>query len=546
MNNTDNKKLNKYLYLITLLPIAVLLTFNLFQYCENDDMFIYNIAYGKYEASAINYATHIHPLLGGIWKFLYSSFNNINWIVLTYLLLVIICTCILMNLLTNYLKIGYVIALSLVFETIFCCWFTYTVIGSFATFFGIVTLLKALKDSNIKNKPFLFILSIFLVEIGFLLRFSMFISTVLITVPFVVYYLRKINRVNKKLILFLGISIILLCIVNIWSDYSLNNSRRNAEYRKWDDMRVKAVDYPIMEYDNYKDFYESISYSENDYEGLAFTKYIADKDVYSYNNLKKIVDNTPFNIRYNVNLLSVILIIIKLKEVWIFICFWLICFFAVSKKKLYVVVQGLLALGSIVGQVVINRYVHRVFVPLLIVSSIILTIVTLENIKKNYEKFFYIGTLIICSIYCVISVKQLSMHNNHTVKAQEKYKQFCNYINQHKENLYITNGNGPIIDKESVQLFNNKEKYLNLMSLYNYDLYNDTYYRKVKEYKLTHKDRLIMDITDNNVFYVDLDNNGLKNIKKYIEEHSKRRLIIKKEKEMKKAKCTIYKIRYRE
>ena len=55
-----------------------------------------------------------------------------------------------------------------------------------------------------------------------------------------------------------------------------------------------------------------------------------------------------------------------------------------------------------------------------------------------------------------------------------------------------------------------------------------------------------MDLTDKNVFYVDLSNKGIKNIVKYIEEHSHKRVIAKKTKVMEKSKCTIYSIRYSE
>ena len=138
------------------------------------------------------------------------------------------------------------------------------------------------------------------------------------------------------------------------------------------------------------------------------------------------------------------------------------------------------------------------------------------------------------------------MHNEHKAQAQEKYNSFCGYIDNHKENLYVTNGSGGILDKEPVSIMNNQKKILNLMTLFNYDLYNGTYYRKVKKYNLTFKDRLIMDLTDRNVFYVDLSNKGINNIVKYIEEHSHKRVIAKKTKVMEKSKCTIYSIRYSE
>ena len=544
--NTNKKQFKKTIYLITLLPIVVLLAFNLFQYCENDDSFIYNVVVGRYEINRVNYATFIHPLLGGIWKVLYSTFNSINWIVLTYLIIVIFCTCVLIYLLSKYVKTIYAIVIGLLFEIIFCCWFTFTVLSGFATFFGMTLLIELVTNNSLLKKPIQLASSIVMLELGFLLRSSMFFSVVIIMLLFIYYNVRK-TKINKKnTIIVLSITIVFLCSINIVSNSCLNNSKEQKEYLRWSNARSSVMDYPISNYDDNKNFYKSISFSKNDYEGIvAEDRYMADKKVYSCSNLNAIADNTPFNIRYNCDVVDIILKLIKLKEMWVFGAFWILCLIA-SSKKLYVILQGIITAGSLTAQIIINRYVHRVFVPLLIVSAIILAIFTLDNIIKNYRKIFCIGSLVICGVYCAISLKQLAMHNEHKAQAQEKYNSFCEYIDNHKENLYVTNGNGGILDKESVSIINNQKKILNLMTLFNYDLYNGTYYRKVKKYNLTFKDRLIMDLTDKNVFYVDLSNKGINKIVKYIEEHSHKRVIAKKTKVMEKSKCTIYSIRYSE
>ncbi len=546
MNNENNKQFKKGLYLVTLLPILILLAFNFFQYCENDDSFIYNVVVGRYEIGKINYATFIHPLLGGTWKVLYSAINSINWIVLTYLIIVAFCTCVLIHLLKQHLKVVYAVIVGLLFEIIFCCWLTFTVLSGFATFFGMTLLIELATNDSLLKKPIQFASSIVMLELGFLLRSSMFFSVVIIMLLFIYYNVRKIKKIEKNTIIVLSIAIAFLCLINIVSNNCLNNSKEQKEYLRWSSARSSVMDYPISDYEDNKDFYKSISFSKNDYEGIvADDRYMADKKVYSCSNLNAIADNTPFNIRYNCDVVDIILKLIKLKEMWVFGAFWLLCLLA-SSKKLYVILQGIITVGSLTAQIAINRYVHRVFVPLLIISAIILTLFTLDNIIKKYRKIFCIGALIISGVYCAISLKQLAMHNEHKAQAQEKYNSFCRYIDNHKENLYVTNGNGGILDKESVSIINNQKKILNLMTLFNYDLYNGTYYRKVKKYNLTFKDRLIMDLADKNVFYVDLSNKGINNIVKYIEEHSHRRVMAKKTKIMKKSKCTIYSIRYSE
>ena len=174
-----------------------------------------------------------------------------------------------------------------------------------------------------------------------------------------------------------------ICSTNILSNNCLNNSKEQTEYLRWSSARSSVMDYPISNYDDNKEFYKSISFSKNDYEGIvADDRYMADKKVYSCSNLNAIADNTPFNIRYNCDVVDIILKLIKLKEMWVFGAFGVLCLIA-SNKKLYVILQGIITVCSLTAQIVINRYVHRVFVPLLIISAIILTLFTLDNIIKK-------------------------------------------------------------------------------------------------------------------------------------------------------------------
>ena len=96
-----------------------------------------------------------------------------------------------------------------------------------------------------------------------------------------------------------------------------------------------------------------------------------------------------------------------------------------------------------------------------------------------------------------------------------------------------------------IEIYRKPTLYKNILELSNYEvLFNDTYYNKVKEYDLTYKDNLLLDLAiDNNVLFIDYEGKNIGNISKYIQEHTGKQVQKKVEKVFSNSKTVIYRLR---
>ena len=530
------------------IPIVVLLLLNKMQYSIVDDIHMNIYARGGFEKGSIRDTFFVHPILARIWRVLFAFNNNIDWMALTFFGLIVVCTIILIVLLNKHLKFWQSIILAYLIEIIILGWLTYTVMVYFVTISGIALLVNMLDRE--KNRVVLIVLGILLVDMGFMLRRVAFISALILAIPYIVYSLKKYmgKNNNKKMLIVLLSAIILLCATNISAGLLINIDKVNHNYKKWDEARIGIVDYNISKYEDNDKLYKSIGFSENDYMGMTYQGgYLADNNVYSYENLKTIIKKTPINVRYNFNALSILIDMAKIKELWLFALALIISFLITSKKKL-IVFQGAITILMIIGLFFINRCPERVYIPILTESLIILMLIALQyqNAKTKFKTtHFVVGITVIISIIALASCIQLYKTNKEIESADKKYESLCNFAKHNKDKLFILNSCAFITRREKMKIYGEKEKYDNFMSLFGYELYSPMYYSQAERFHFKNKDRLLMNIVDNdNTYYVDIENKFSKYVIKYLEEHSRRKInyrAIKKEKDY-----SIYKISYGE
>lgn len=530
------------------IPIVFLLLLNKIQYSIVDDIHMNIYARGGFEKESIRDTFFVHPILARIWRVLFTFNNNIDWMALTFFGLIVICTIIIIVLLNKHLKLWQSIILAYLIEIIILGWLTYTVLVYFVTISGIALLVNMLDRE--KYRVTLIAVGILLVDMGFMLRRVAFISALILAIPYICYSFKKFigKNNNKKILIALLSVIILICVTNISAGLLINNDKLNNNYKKWDEARVGIVDYNISKYEDNNKLYKSIGFSENDYMGMTYQGgYLADNNVYSYENLKTIIKKTPINVRYNFNALSILIDMAKIKELWLFALALIISFLITSKKKL-IVLQGAITILMIVGLFFINRCPERVYIPILTESIIILMLIDLQyqNAKTKFKKTHFVtGITIIISIIAFASCIQLYKTNKAIESADKKYETLCNFAKHNKDKLFILNSCAFITRREKMKIYGEKEKYDNFMSLFGYELYSPVYYSQAKRFHFKNKDRLLMNIVDNeNTYYVDIENKFSKYVIKYLEEHTRRKInyqAIKKEKDY-----SIYKISYGE
>ncbi len=544
LKENGNKIQKLILYLLPLLVMAIALLFKKIYYITFDDNLVILNARGAYTEGLKGTAQFVNVVLASLWKKLYSINDYVEWISLTYLVLCITCVYTSIYLLKKYIDFRISVLLAVTFECIIFGWFSFTTIAYFSTLFGMLLLLETFgrfkKNGFLKNIVIITGI-IMLIVGGCLIRFEACLACVALIIPLLVYYMILLK--SKSLIFTLMITLLCTIISPFINKIASNEVQR--DYSKWDSMRSESTDYPITSFDEDPNFYRSIGFSKNDYKELD-EMYLGDKEVFSESNLKKIVENTSIDRRYELNIFKILLQMAKLKETWL-LMFLIIVLLISSSKKVFIIAQSLFTYGLVFLLHVLNRPKHRALVPIYIMGGIC---IIFYYIKNNYHDNRTFKRSMVCIVLIAIlaggiSLKQLRKMNVEKTSYYNKHNEVFDYLekNQKNKKVYVLSGIGEFAGTEPVDIFGKKRSYSNVMCIIGYDLYNEVYYYNANRYNLKYKDRLLLDIAYNdNVEYIDIGNKGIdKNIKKYLDEHISQKVKVTKIKEFKRANTSIYK-----
>lgn len=542
---TLKKIADKTIYIIPTVFYTIPFLLKLVYYPISDDYLLTFVARGAYDNKPNSHLLVINETLTSIWEKLYGIFPHIEWYVVTIVLLVLFNSYVVFFILKRRFNKYVSLIIVLAIEMFMLVWISFTVIAYYTAFTLGAFIFYCLKN-EIKWYKEIIIIGI-LVFGGYCFRDKAFISGFVAVCPIIFFSIKKENL--KRIILsgaVVGLLILILMGVNryVYSQGELSNTL------EWAVARAKVGDYPISEYKDNKALYDSIGYSENDYLGLKWEGYyMADLNTYSTKNLKTIVEETPFDIRYNTNIKAIVIGMAKIKEMWAFLIVIAIMIWLRKTKKqiMFSISEIVLVLGQCIYLFFIGRPGDRILIPLLFFSMLAVMLFSLFAEDKNDKKSVRIVCLIIPIALVALYSKQLFEVRNYQIDRQSKYGEIEKYINSHSNTLYTINYHHLILMNKPVELYREPKLYNNILELSNYEvLFSDIYYNKVKEYNLKDKDNLLIDIAENNnVLFIDLDNKHIHRIETYIKEHTGKNVEKKVIKSFKKSKTKIYKIKYR-
>lgn len=264
-----------------------------YHYEINDDMFlsfIVNGAYGKY----YKYNMFNSFPLSLLFSALYSISNAHNWtfayyygyISLSYIVFGV------WNIQRNKIIPAYLTSALLVVSSYnaLIARMNFTKSASIIIAVGYILLISSVDDDGWKNKQkkLLRILAYVFIIGGFLIRWDICIASLPFLLIMMAYVFFNSKKQIQRLIPFVGVFISLIII---WGSNHIAYSV-NPEWRYWATYnvdRASLLDYYTGDYDNYKDQYEELGISKNDFDTLDNWIY-ADDTVFDLETMKKLVE----------------------------------------------------------------------------------------------------------------------------------------------------------------------------------------------------------------------------------------------------------------
>ena len=555
-NKMINKK-NIIEIILMVFPLVAAISAILFgiQYHIWDDDYMNWISKGLFANTPDEHLLFINVCLGYFLKGLYTVCNSINWYPLFFVCLIIVSSYAFLFCIKRYIKYYYAALITILFELFLLFNLTFTCLGIIVSAIAVIVMTDLWNNKSIELKSFIFAIAamIILFECGLMLRKDSVEAALLICLPLLVISGIK-NIKNKRM----WITLIIIAILS--SSVLFINSRAYSseewhEWKEYNNARGQILDYPIADYNKNENEYKKIGISPNDYKCIYLNNMVnysfSDKQFFSKKRLDNILEITSTQKRYNLNIIDYFKKIISLK---LFILFLAICiyfmFVAKGKRRLFYALQIIVTFGTLSYLVAINRFVEKVYCPLLVISILV---ASYEFAKEKKERRT-LNTVIACilmGLSCLWTVNVVNT-NAQIYKSYEKesksYGEVTSYIESDKsENLYVMDLYffGRLYYRKPIFQTGNKS-IKNVIPLLDCYTYAPFYYKHINKYSLKYNERMNLNLAENkNIFYVDWDKK--KDILvKYIEEHTHKKIKTQVVKRMNNRKVTIYKMEYRQ
>lgn len=535
-----------------ILPFLIMMLgciFDWIYYIQSDDYEINYISMGGISGEPNEHIVFIKSILGYVLKGLYNIYSGINWFGLVYLLLILICVYILFFIFKKYIKFCYALMISIIVEVVVLCWLTFTVIAYLCIVTAGLLFMEMLlgKEKNLKTDILSGGGTVFLFMCGFVIREDAFKSGLILLIPFLVFF---IGNIRKKV----GIIVALLSLVCIIGIFGIEEKAYESDvwqnYKEYNSLRAATTDFPINDYDDCKTEYAELNISRNDYNGLQ-NWIFADKEVFSVKTLQKISDNTKIENKYELNIFKVVIEMLMTKEFWIFIMFSVLMIYLSEKHRKYQVIESLFTLGVVAILFVINRALLRVYVPIYLVGILCMLYVYIKDCYKSTinKKKKLIQVLLVFIMLMPTLAYSFMAYNNVKVKEERKiqYAQEREYVHKNQDKFFVVSTMIDLMQYQPVLKISESEPFINVRDVGHWSMYNDTYYKQAELYKFKEKDRLLMNIAENDNFvYIHNTTHSMfpEIIKQYIEEHSGKKIGAEKIYEFKNTGDVVYKFFY--
>lgn len=404
-------------------------------------------------------------------------------------------------------------------------YFTFTTIAYVAILAGIVFIIQGYYSEVNSIKYCLYILGVLMFINGSLIRYKCVYTGIVLFCGFIIMELIRERKTNIKKVIILGIVILISCSFSfVFRAYSMNQYYKDStwsEYVEFNKARSNLIDFGLPDYNTNKDIYDSIGWSENDYN--IFNSYSFPEDEkFSTTNFKKIYEYKK-SMQSNANFTGIIRKLIENveKEFTIQICILLIVIISIynvyfSRNKIMSIFVSIFPFIIHMLFILINRAPYRVVYPHYFISVVLLLLISdkYEKVSSDNEEVkvdvrltnCILSIIIVASVIISINPLYESYYNRKNIADNQLLKQsieiyhtLCNDNN----NTYLTSMdyNGGLVKENSILRWNLPGSKDNVISVGGWGSRSKNI-KYVKE--LNGIDNLIYDlIKKDNYFFVD-------------------------------------------
>jgi hypothetical protein len=530
IDNEQNRFLYNLLMIAFINAVFLIVYFKLFRiyFAMNDDTAMSGLMAGI-QGMFPGYSVFVNFIPSYLISKLAMIWANVNWYGLyllgtCYLSFTFIGAVIFQRL---KLKIGIAIYISVVacgFVPVLG-YFTFTIIAYIAVLAGIVLIVQGYYSDIKLTKNILYIVGALIFINGSFIRYKCMYTGIVLFSGFIIMELIKERKPNIKKVAILGLVILIICGFSfVFRAYSMNQYYKDDvwnKYVKFNIARSNLIDFGLPDYHTNKEIYDSVGWSENDYN--IFNSYSFPEDEkFSTSNLEKIYEYKK-SIQSNKDFIEAIkkLITDIDKEFTMQICILLMVIISVynvyfSKNKIMSVFISIFPFMMHMFFILINRAPYRGVYPHYFMAVVLLILISndYENVFVNNEDIKVDGKPVNCivSIIIVVSIiisinplyesynNRKSIGENEILKQSiEIYHTLCN----DKNNVYLTsmNYNGSLVKEYSILRWNPPRSKENVISVGGWGSRSKNI-KYVKE--LNGIDNLIYDLVKkDNYFFVD-------------------------------------------
>lgn len=454
------KKINDlpYCYFLYSIPwvILCLLLFRyvignaLVGYETNDDFYIEMITSGAY-GKASPFTVYTNIVIGYVLVLLHKLLPMHNWFSLLQLgstLIAFLAFGIMSIRRVGVLK-GYLISAILLlcsFDSLVCR-MNYSKTGAFLFTVGLVVFVSFLDMEHWQMLRYrLCRLGAFmLMLVGGLMRLQTALACIPFAMVMLVYLYLKYKGDSCKRLLSLVVSGALIVAFWIFNQvvYTVNSEWR--EFKKYDAAIIELLDYHLPEYESYRDYYEELGISENDYTILREWKN-GDKEFYTIEMLQKLVELSRETRQGTLNaehIGSVNYCLVAFAKEYLIMLFLLPFAFVVlysnTRSFWYVVSALALGYGEIWALLMKGRLNERsLYIPMMAAFLLVAYFALREDtpFRKGCESLLLLlGVAFLayygCGFYTLIHAGEGKGHNPETASA------LLQYTSSHQDALYV-------------------------------------------------------------------------------------------------------------
>lgn len=497
---------------------------NLYYYMA-DDYLMNLIAQGAFGFEPDPFLVFNNALLGYLLKGFYILVPVVNWYAVFQLATIIssfsVVNCALLKLWKEpriILPITSILELIVVYHLTFTI-VAYVCIGTGCTYLLCSEFSHKHKEKKIYGKELI-------VFCGLLLLGDWWRSGTMLTAIFIFVVLWGcVVWKDRKVLVYLLVAVCMIGAGRIVDNvlYKVSGAEWQ-EYDAYNALRGQVVDFPRLNYEEYQEEYEELGLSKNDWECL-YRWIFADKEVFSEETLKKLIEMQPVEKRYHLDIGELFKGMFELKYNYWFLGIFLVSL-VFSKRKVWWmnVFLVLCTYGMVFGLFVRGRVVLRVLIALYILGTFALLIWTFYNTRENimHWKKIIIGVqmiIVIFSVFCILRDNSIVKETYQT--EFRKYQEVKEYINENSKYLYVASSRLVNPLEYSTDIFSVGEdvKAENVVKLGSWDIYSQRYYTQMEKYEVDNQDRLLLALTEKDVRYMVKDEEELILISTYLQEH---------------------------